>query len=118
MHQGSEWSLACKKLYFLLFDDKSCSLCLEQYYEYVLLDAEREQNVGVLNKLGNPQHLGFPVLVILDAQGRFVHQQATAELEKDLASEDAANDRLLGISSLVNALDTDPVLWALLHGVL
>jgi hypothetical protein len=85
-YQGSEWSLACKRLYFMLFNDKSCSLCLEQYYEYVLLDAEREHNLGVLSKLGNPQHLGFPVLVILDAQGRFIHQQATGQLEKDPAT--------------------------------
>jgi hypothetical protein len=83
MLQGSEWSVACKRLYFVLFNDKSCSMCLEQYYEYVLLDVEREHNFPVLSRLGSPQHLGFPILVVLDCLGRFIHLQATVELDKE-----------------------------------
>ena len=67
---GSDWSVPCRKLFFLLCDNKSCRLCLDQFFELVLLDAEMEQNFPILKKLGDPQHLGFPVLVILDAYGR------------------------------------------------
>lgn len=70
--QGSDWCLACKKLFFLFLENKSCRQCLEQFYELVLLDAEREQNFPILKKLGDPQHFGFPTLVVLDAYGRLV----------------------------------------------
>mmetsp|Transcript_18527 Transcript_18527/g.45471 ORF Transcript_18527/g.45471 Transcript_18527/m.45471 type:complete len:315 (-) Transcript_18527:66-1010(-) len=80
---GSEWSIPCKRLYFTLIENKSCKECMDQFYEYVLLDAEREQNFPVLRKLGDPQFMGFPVLVVLDAYGRYIHSQGTADLEKD-----------------------------------
>lgn len=83
--QGSDWSLPCKRMFFLLFEDKSCKETIEQYYEYLLLDAEREQNFPILKKLGDPQYLGFPVFVIIDAYGRYIHSQATGDLEKDPA---------------------------------
>eukprot|EP00283_Hemiselmis_rufescens_P005845 CAMPEP_0173423600 /NCGR_PEP_ID=MMETSP1357-20121228/3851_1 /TAXON_ID=77926 /ORGANISM="Hemiselmis rufescens, Strain PCC563" /LENGTH=315 /DNA_ID=CAMNT_0014386747 /DNA_START=14 /DNA_END=958 /DNA_ORIENTATION=+ len=82
---GSDWCLACKKLFYILVENRNCRQLLDNYYELVLLDAEMEQNFPVLKKLGDPQHLGFPVLVVLDAYGRYITTQNTSELEKDPA---------------------------------
>ena len=80
---GSNWSSSCKKMFHCLSQDPKCCPIVEKSYIYILLDAEKEINFGVLKKLGDPQWLGFPVLVILDYQGKFIHTQPTGLLEMD-----------------------------------
>ena len=80
---GANWSSSCKKMFYCLTQDPKCSPIVEQSFIYILLDAEKDYNFGILKKLGDPQWLGFPVLVILDHQGRFVHTQPTGQLEMD-----------------------------------
>jgi hypothetical protein len=80
---GANWSSACKRMFLCLSQDTRCRGIMEKSYIHILLDAERDINFGILKKLGYPQWLGFPILVVLDYQGKFIHTQATGELETD-----------------------------------
>jgi hypothetical protein len=80
---GANWSSACKRMFLCLSQDPRCRGIMEKSYIHILLDAEREVNFGILKKLGYPQWLGFPIFVVLDYQGKFIHTQATGELETD-----------------------------------
>jgi len=43
--------------------------------------SKENKNVDVLEQLEKPQRFGFPVLVILDSDGRRIHTQDTGLLE-------------------------------------
>jgi hypothetical protein len=44
--------------------------------------SKENRNSDVLQKLGFPQRFGFPVIVILDAEGNRIHTQNTVCLEE------------------------------------
>jgi hypothetical protein len=55
-----------------------------------LLNTSREnKNLDILAGLGYPQRFGFPVLVVLNAEGKRIHTQNSAylELEKSYSKE-------------------------------
>lgn len=82
---GADWSSSCKRMFTLLSDDPICSAVCAKFFEYVCMDADHPANVPILHKLGDPQWMGFPVFVILDCEGRYLHTQATGALEVDPA---------------------------------
>jgi hypothetical protein len=48
-----------------------------------LLNTSREnKNLDILAGLGYPQRFGFPVLVVLNAEGKRIHTQNSAYLEQ------------------------------------
>jgi hypothetical protein len=48
------------------------------------LNYSREnKNLDILADLGYPQRFGFPVLVVLDAEGKRIHTQNSAYLEQE-----------------------------------
>jgi hypothetical protein len=52
------------------------------YVVYHLNYSKENKNLAYLSKLGNPQRFGFPVMVILDAEGKQLHTQDSSLLEK------------------------------------
>lgn len=73
---GADWNDSCKKFHFLLREDKDCAAMCAEFFEYFLLDAEHEANFDIMKRLGEPQWLGFPVFVILDHAGAYIHTQS------------------------------------------
>ena len=53
-------------------------------YVFGLLNYSKEnKNLDLLAELEYPQRFGFPVLVILNGEGKRIHTQNTAYLEKE-----------------------------------
>ena len=48
-----------------------------------LLQQIHDANTEALKRLGNPGRFGYPVLVILDTDGRVLHIQNSSYLEED-----------------------------------
>jgi len=53
-------------------------------YVFGLLNYSKEnKNLDILAELEYPQRFGFPVIVILDGEGKRIHTQNSAYLEKE-----------------------------------
>ena len=53
-------------------------------YVYVMLNTgEEKKNLDILATLDYPQRFGYPVMVILDQEGKRIHTQNSVYLEKE-----------------------------------
>jgi hypothetical protein len=50
---------------------------------YLLNYSKENKNLDLLAELEYPQRFGFPVLLVLNGEGRRIHTQNTGYLEKD-----------------------------------
>jgi thiol:disulfide interchange protein len=79
---GGNWCIWCRRLYKFMHDDAQLdSMVRRNYVVYHLNYSKENRNLPLLQKLGYPQRFGFPVLVILDANGARLHTQDTGLLE-------------------------------------
>lgn len=73
---GGNWCLMCYRLNaFVQTDSTLKKLLNDNYISYHLNYSPENKNSAYLAKLGNPQRFGFPVLVVLDADGNRLHTQ-------------------------------------------
>jgi thioredoxin-related protein len=81
---GGNWCPWCIKFHNFVKADVELSSYLKENYEVVKVnyDSDNKQE-ELLTKLEFPQRFGFPVFVILDSQGKRIHTQNSAFLEKD-----------------------------------
>ena len=80
---GSNWCIWCYRFHsFVQLDTALKKLMENNYVVYHLNYSKENKNLNYLKKLGFPQRFGFPVLVILDANGNRLHTQDTSLLEK------------------------------------
>lgn len=80
---GGNWCIWCYRFNaFVQTNGDLKKLLNENYVVYHLNYSTENKNEAYLKKLGNPQRFGFPVLVLLDGDGRQLHTQNTALLEK------------------------------------
>ena len=80
---GGNWCGWCHRLHAFLNDDEGLKESLNKNFEvYRLNYSEENKNLAYLKKLRFPQRFGFPVIVILDADGKILHTQDTALLEE------------------------------------
>lgn len=81
---GGNWCPWCLKLHEYLQSHHSLDSILHSDYEVVRINYSKEnKNLETLAELGFPQRFGFPVLVILDSDGRRIHTQNTVFLEEN-----------------------------------
>jgi thioredoxin-related protein len=81
---GGNWCPWCMKLDRFLKQDQPLDSLLHADYEVVHVNYSKEnKNLDLLKELGLPQRFGFPVIVILDKDGKRLHTQNTAYLETD-----------------------------------
>ena len=79
---GGNWCPWCVKLNNFLDTDSTLSEILSKNYVVVKVNYSKEnKNIDVLENLDKPQRFGFPVLVILDSNGKRIHTQDTGLLE-------------------------------------
>ncbi|MBL4746652.1 MAG: thioredoxin family protein [Flavobacteriaceae bacterium] len=80
---GGNWCGWC-----ILFDKKVKStevlktMIAENFVVYHVNWSKENKNKEVLDKLGNPEKLGFPVFVVLDGTGKRIHTQPSGVLEE------------------------------------
>jgi len=83
---GGNWCPWCVMLHNYLHTDAQLDSLLKADYVFVTLNYSKEnKNEQILEELGFPHRFGFPVLVILNAQGKRIHTQNTVYLEEGKA---------------------------------
>lgn len=79
---GGNWCGWCRRFYELsASNDTLLNLLRDNYVVAHINYSPENKNLKVLADLGNPQRFGFPVFVILDANGNRLHTQNTEYLE-------------------------------------
>jgi len=103
---GGNWCPWCVRLHGVFESNARIDSILKSDYVFILLNYSKEnKNEVVLAELGYPQRFGFPVLLILDQDGRRLHTQNTAYLEKDKGYD---TDKLAGFLLDWNETAMDP----------
>ena len=80
---GGNWCPWCLKLHNFVNNDKVIDSLLNANYVFIVVNYSKEnKNKEVLEELEFPQRFGFPVLVILNNDGKRIHTQNSAYLEE------------------------------------
>lgn len=80
---GGNWCGWCKKLHEFIKNDATIDSLIQSDYITVHINYSKEnKNEKVLKNLGNPQRFGFPVLLVLNQDGKRIHTQDTVFLEE------------------------------------
>ncbi|GAC1426142.1 MAG: hypothetical protein NVSMB67_28620 [Flavisolibacter sp.] len=80
---GGNWCVWCYKFNsFVLMDSSLKHLLENNFVVYHLNYSKENRNLAYMKKLGHPQRFGFPVIVILDAEGNRLNTQDTSLLKK------------------------------------
>jgi thioredoxin-related protein len=80
---GGNWCIWCARFNDFVTTDKSIdSLVKANYVVYHLNYSKENKNEKLLAKYGFPQRFGFPVFLVLDANGKLIHTQNSGYLEE------------------------------------
>jgi len=81
---GGNWCPWCIKFHQFIGQVPKIDSIIKASYVYIPLNYSREnKNEEAMKQLEYPQRFGFPVLVILDKNGKRLHTQDSGLLEKD-----------------------------------
>lgn len=81
---GGNWCPWCLRFNKFCTETPSVDSLLKSNYVVIHLNYSKEnKNLPALEKLGYPQRLGFPVLVVLNGKGDRLHTQDSGLLEKE-----------------------------------
>lgn len=80
---GGDWCKWCIRLNQTIEDDAELLKLMNDKYEWLhLFYGKENKNEAVMERLKNPNKLGFPVFVLLDSQGNYLNTFATGDLEE------------------------------------
>lgn len=80
---GGNWCIWCARFNdFVTTDESIDSLVKANYVVYHLNYSKENKNEKLLAKYGFPQRFGFPVFLVLDANGKLIHTQNSGYLEE------------------------------------
>lgn len=103
---GGNWCPWCIRLHGVFKSEARVDSILKSDYVFILVNYSKEnKNEAVMTDLDYPQRFGFPVLLVLDQEGRRLHTQNTAYLEKDKGYD---TDKLIGFLLDWNEKALDP----------
>ncbi|HBF88247.1 MAG TPA: thioredoxin family protein [Bacteroidales bacterium] len=79
---GGNWCPWCLRLNKFLYEDEVLDSMIHHNFVIVKVNYSKENmNLELLKTLDYPQRFGFPVLVVLDANGTRIHTQDSGYLE-------------------------------------
>lgn len=79
---GGNWCPWCVKMHKFIHSDAKVDSMVKADYIWIKINYSKEnKNLPVLARLEYPQRFGFPVLVVLDKNGKRLHTQDTGFLE-------------------------------------
>ena len=89
---GGNWCPWCLRFADFITKDSDISKLVNENFVYIHVDytpkgfkndpARKERTLKMMKRLGNPERFGFPVFVVLDANGRVLHHQDSSFLEE------------------------------------
>lgn len=80
---GGNWCVLCYRLNsFMQMDTVLNKLVTQNYLLYHLNYSPQNRNSAYLKTIGSPQRFGFPVLVVLDADGKPLRTQESGTLQR------------------------------------
>jgi len=81
---GGNWCPWCLKFHQFCLSDNEINTFINKNFITIKINYSKEnRNLAELKKLEYPQRFGFPVFVILDADGKRIHTQNSAYLEEE-----------------------------------
>lgn len=84
---GGNWCPWCLRFAGFIKSDTTIAKVINDNFVYIHVNYDpRNKAVSpekMLRRLGNPQRFGFPVLVVLDGEGKVVHIQDSGYLEEE-----------------------------------
>lgn len=106
---GGNWCPWCLKFHKFCADDNDISTLMSKSYIVIKVNYSKEnRNLAELKKLEFPQRFGFPVFVILDANGKRIHTQNSSYLEE---GEGYSKKRVLEFLTQWSPQALDPKLY-------
>lgn len=83
---GGNWCPWCLKFAKFITDDETISKMIDENFVYIHVNYHPRKSgdagKAMLKRLGNAGRFGYPVLVVLDGDGKVVHIQDSAYLEE------------------------------------
>ena len=80
---GGNWCIWCRRFYNMVQSDDTLTRLVNDNYVVVHVNYSPEnKNEKLLAKLEYPQRFGYPVFVVLDANGKRIHTQNSGYLEE------------------------------------
>lgn len=84
---GGNWCKWCLMFAQFITSDEEISKMISDNYKYIHVNynprtPKDERAKKMLERLGNPERFGFPVLVVLDGKGNVIHTQDSSFLEE------------------------------------
>jgi thioredoxin-related protein len=81
---GGNWCIWCIRFHNFVTNDSMLKSTLDKNYVIVHINySDENKNEKLMQKLEYPARFGFPVFVILDANGKRIHTENSAYLEED-----------------------------------
>ena len=84
---GGNWCPWCLRFAKFITDDETISQTIKENFVYIHVNyhprKSGEAGTAMLKRLGKTGRFGYPVLVVLDGEGKVVHIQDSALLEED-----------------------------------
>ena len=80
---GGNWCPWCLRFAKFITEDEEIANVVKETFVYIHVNTSKaNKNEEALRRLGNPGRFGYPVLVILDDEGRVMHIQNSSYLEE------------------------------------
>ena len=80
---GGNWCPWCLRFAKFITEDEEIANVVKENFVYIHVNTSKaNKNEEALRRLGNPGRFGYPVLVILDDEGRVMHIQKSSYLEE------------------------------------
>ena len=84
---GGNWCRWCLMFAEFITTDEDIKALIDKNFEYIHVNYDPrkpkdETAIKMLERLGNPERFGFPVLVVLDSKGNVIHTQDSSFLEE------------------------------------
>lgn len=84
---GGNWCRWCLMFAEFITSDEEIKTLIDNEFEYIHVNynprqPKNENTLKMLDRLGNPERFGFPVLVVLDNNGKVIHTQDSSFLEE------------------------------------
>lgn len=84
---GGNWCRWCLMFAEFITTDEEIKALIDKNFEYIHVNYDPrkpkdETAIKMLERLGNPERFGFPVLVVLDSKGKVIHTQDSSFLEE------------------------------------